>query len=50
MDPKSSNTIRIDKALYAKVLEARKKLPWANKEYVDMYFEFNLRFSYTKKN
>lgn len=50
MIPDSTETFRFNKEHYDKVLEARKKLPWFHKEYVDRWFEFNRKFTYTKKN
>lgn len=50
MEPERINTIRIDKEHYAKVLEARKKLPWHNEEYVNMYFESNHKLVFIKRN
>lgn len=50
MIPDSTETFRFNKEHYDKVLEARKKLPWHNKEYVDMYFESNHKFLFIKRN
>lgn len=50
MVPNSTNTTRFDKAHFEKVMEARKKLPWHNKEYVDMYFESNNKFLFIKRS
>ena len=50
MVPNSTETTRFNKEHYKRVLEARKKLPWFSKSYVDMQFEFNLKFTFTKKN
>ncbi len=50
MVPDSTETFRFNQEHYEKVLEARKKLPWFHKEYVDMDFESRHKFLFLKKN
>lgn len=50
MEPLSTSTTRFDKKHFDRVMEARAKLPWHNKEYIDMYFESNHKMLFIKRN